>query len=83
MRANERTTLEEIIITPRSEDYSKWYLDVIKAADLAEYGPTKGSMIIKPLGFSIWENIQKILNSEFSKKMYKCIFSNVDTRRFS
>lgn len=74
MRANERTTLEEVAITPRSEDYSKWYLDVIKAADLAEYGPTKGSMIIKPSGFAIWENVQKILNYEFLKKEVQNVY---------
>jgi prolyl-tRNA synthetase len=68
MRINERTTLDDVVITPRAQDFAKWYLDVIKAADLAEHGPTKGSMIIKPLGFSIWENVQKILNEEFSKK---------------
>lgn len=68
MRVNEKSTLEEVVITPRSQDYSEWYLDVIKAADLAEYGPTKGSMIIKPFGYAIWENVQKILNEKFQEK---------------
>jgi prolyl-tRNA synthetase len=40
-------------ITPRAEDYSQWYLDVIDAADLADYGPVKGTMIIKPYGYAI------------------------------
>jgi prolyl-tRNA synthetase len=51
-------------ITKRAEDYSKWYLDIIEAADLAEYGPVKGTMIIKPYGYAIWENIQKLLDKK-------------------
>ena len=54
-------------ITPRSEDYSQWYLDVIAGADLAEHSPVKGCMVIKPYGYAIWENIQKVLNKEFKK----------------
>lgn len=55
-------------ITSRAEDFSRWYLDVIEAADLAEHGPSKGSMIIKPYGYAIWELIQKKLDVEFKKK---------------
>ena len=54
-------------ITKRNEDYSQWYLDIIKVAGLAEYAPVKGCMIIKPYGYSIWENIQKILDSKFKE----------------
>ena len=46
MKVNEKMAAGEVKITPRDEDYSQWYLDVIFGADLAEYGPTKGSMII-------------------------------------
>ncbi len=52
-------------ITPRATDYSQWYLDVISAADLAEYAPVKGCMIIKPNGYALWERVQEILNREF------------------
>lgn len=52
-------------ITPRSEDYSQWYLDIIAAADLADYSPVKGCMIIKPNGYAIWERVQEILNKKF------------------
>lgn len=52
-------------ITPRAEDYSQWYLDVIAAADLAEHSPVKGCMIIKPTGYAIWEMVQKILDARF------------------
>lgn len=54
-------------ITPRNKDFSQWYLDIIKAADLAEHSPVRGSMTIKPYGFAIWENIQKILDMMFKK----------------
>lgn len=55
-------------ITPRAEDYSQWYLDVISAADLAEYGPVRGCMVIKPYGYAIWENTQNILNKIFKEE---------------
>ncbi|MGD2144401.1 MAG: proline--tRNA ligase [Anaerolineae bacterium] len=52
-------------ITPRSEDYSRWYTDVIQRADLADYAPVKGCMVIKPYGFTLWENIKEGLDSRF------------------
>ena len=52
-------------ITPRETDYSEWYLDIIKAADLADYSPVKGCMIIKPNGYAIWERVQEVLNKKF------------------
>lgn len=54
-------------ITSREENFSEWYLDVIREADLAENSPVRGSMIIKPYGYTLWENIQKILDSELKK----------------
>ena len=54
-------------VTPKSKDYSKWYTDVITKAELADYGPVKGTMIIRPYGFQIWENIKNIFDSEFKK----------------
>jgi len=54
-------------ITSREEDYSQWYLDVIAAADLAEYGPVRGCMVVKPNGYALWENTQKILDAEFKE----------------
>jgi prolyl-tRNA synthetase len=46
-------------ITPKGDDYSQWYLDVVLKADLADYGPVKGCMIIKPYGYAIWEHMQR------------------------
>ncbi len=54
-------------IPPKSEDISKWYISVIRKADLVDYAPVKGMMVIKPAGYAIWENIQKILDKEFKK----------------
>jgi prolyl-tRNA synthetase len=52
-------------IKPRSQDYSQWYLDVIKAAKLADYTPVKGCMAIRPEGYAIWEAIQRNLDRRF------------------
>ncbi|EEG77358.1 proline--tRNA ligase [Dethiobacter alkaliphilus] len=45
-------------ITPRAEDYSQWYLDVILKAQMMDYSPVKGCMVIRPYGFTLWENMQ-------------------------
>ncbi|HOH93371.1 MAG TPA: proline--tRNA ligase, partial [Bacteroidales bacterium] len=52
-------------ITPRNEDYSQWYLDIIEHANLAENSVVRGCMVIKPYGFSLWENIQSALDKMF------------------
>jgi len=52
-------------ITPRSEDYSRWYTDVVQRADLADYAPVKGCMVIKPYGYTLWENIKEGLDVRF------------------
>jgi prolyl-tRNA synthetase len=49
-------------ITKRSEDYSRWYTDIVMKAELADYAPVKGCMVIRPYGFAIWENIKRILD---------------------
>ncbi len=49
-------------LVSRSEDYSRWYTDVIREAELAEHAPVKGCMIIRPYGFAIWEAIQRALD---------------------
>jgi prolyl-tRNA synthetase len=52
-------------ITPQSEDFSKWYLDVVRKAELADYSPVKGCMVIRPYGYAIWELIQRQLDDRF------------------
>jgi len=49
-------------ITPRSEDFSQWYLDVVLKTEMADYGPVKGCMIIRPYGFAVWEAMQADLD---------------------
>ncbi len=51
----------------RQEDYPEWYQQVIKAADLAENSPVRGCMVIKPWGYSLWENIQRVLDRMFKE----------------
>ncbi|OGG03484.1 MAG: proline--tRNA ligase [Candidatus Glassbacteria bacterium RIFCSPLOWO2_12_FULL_58_11] len=52
-------------ITPRAEDYSRWYQDIVLRAELADYAPVKGCMVIRPYGFAIWEKMQAILDRKF------------------
>ena len=54
-------------IIPRSDNYSQWYLDVIKAGQLADYAPVKGCMVIRPSGFAIWEAMQARLDRMFKE----------------
>ena len=54
-------------ITNRDTDFAKWYTDVCKKADLVDYSSVKGSMIIRPYGYAIWENMQKILDKKFKE----------------
>lgn len=52
-------------ITPQSEDFSRWYLDVVRRAELADYSPVKGCMVIRPYGYAIWEHMQRLLDARF------------------
>jgi prolyl-tRNA synthetase len=54
-------------ITPRSQDFSRWYLDVVRRAELADYSPVKGCMVIRPYGYAIWELIQQALDREIKR----------------
>lgn len=54
-------------ITTREEDFSKWYLDIVREAQLADYGPVRGTMVIRPQGFALWESIQSHLDAKFKE----------------
>ena len=54
-------------ITSREKDYSQWYLDIIKEAQLAEHSPVRGCMVIKPTGFALWENMRDALDTMFKE----------------
>lgn len=54
-------------ITPQGEDFSRWYIDVIKKADLMSYSPVRGCIVFKPEGYELWENIQRELDRRFKE----------------
>ena len=54
-------------ITPRTEDYSKWYLDIVKNANLADNSAVRGCMVIKPYGFAVWENMRDQIDRMFKE----------------
>ncbi|MCA0268245.1 MAG: proline--tRNA ligase [Bacteroidetes bacterium] len=54
-------------ITPRTTDYAQWYLDVIKAAKMADYSPVRGCMVIRPNGYALWENMQREMDRMFKE----------------
>ncbi|RCW50157.1 proline--tRNA ligase [Paenibacillus prosopidis] len=54
-------------ITPQSEDFSRWYIDVIKKAELMDYSPVRGCIVFRPEGYELWENIQRDLDRRFKE----------------
>jgi prolyl-tRNA synthetase len=52
-------------LTPRDKDFNDWYNTLVVKADLADYGPVRGTMIVKPYGWTLWENIQAALDQRF------------------
>ncbi len=54
-------------ITSMDEDFAQWYTDIVKKAELIEYTSVKGCMVIRPYGYAIWENMQKILDARFKE----------------
>lgn len=54
-------------ITPRSENYSQWYVDIVVQAQLADYSPVKGCMVIRPRGYALWEAVQSQLDTMFKE----------------
>lgn len=54
-------------ITKREDDFAKWYTDIVRAAQLADYSSVKGCIVIEPNGYAIWEKMQEILDKEFKR----------------
>ncbi|HHZ94614.1 MAG TPA: proline--tRNA ligase, partial [Flavobacteriales bacterium] len=54
-------------LTSRSEDYSKWYNEIVVDADLAQHSDVKGCMVIKPYGYAIWERMKDVLDKKFKE----------------
>ena len=61
-------------ITSRDVDFAQWYTDIVKNADLVDYSSVKGCMIIRPYGYAIWENIQKILDTRFKETGHENVY---------
>ena len=56
------------VLTPQSEDFPRWYQDVINKAELADNGPVRGTMVIRPYGYGLWERMQ----SEMDDRIKAC-----------
>lgn len=61
-------------ITPRSEDFSQWYTDVILQSELVDYAPVRGCMVIRPYGYAIWERIQQEMDSRFKATGHENVY---------
>jgi len=59
------------LITPRGEDYARWYTDLVTQGRLADYSPVKGCMVIRPHGYALWENMQAVLDRMFKETGHK------------
>eukprot|EP00899_Mesostigma_viride_P000109 jgi/Mesvir1/10099/Mv06972-RA.1 len=64
-KAPAQTQTQTSAITPRGENFSRWYLDVIRECELADYGPVRGTMVIRPYGYALWEKIQEWMDKKF------------------
>ena len=54
-------------LTPQSQDFNEWYNEVVLKADLVDYGPVRGTMVIKPYGYALWEGLQRELDRRFKE----------------
>lgn len=70
--AEQKKFVEEI--TSRDVDFAKWYTDIVKKADLMDYASVKGCMIIRPYGYALWENIQKVLDGMFKATGHENVY---------
>ncbi len=70
--AEQKKFVEEI--TSRDVDFAKWYTDIVKKADLMDYSSVKGCMIIRPYGYALWENIQKVLDGMFKATGHENVY---------
>ena len=70
--ANDKKMVEQI--TSMDVDFAQWYTDIVKKADLIDYSGVKGCMIIRPYGYAIWENIQRILDTRFKETGHENVY---------
>ena len=70
--AKDKKFVEEI--TAMEDDFAQWYTDVVKKADLVDYSSVRGSMIIRPYGFAIWENVRDVLDGKIKETGHENIY---------
>ena len=54
-------------LTKMEDDFAKWYTDIVLKSELVDYAPVKGFMVMRPYGYALWENIQKVLDTKFKE----------------
>ena len=57
----------EQALTSRAEDFNEWYNSLVLRAEMADYGPVRGTMIVRPYGWALWENVQQALDRRFKE----------------
>lgn len=72
MSKNKKQFVQDI--TNMEDDFAKWYTDIIKKADLVDYSPVKGFMVIKPYGYAIWENIKNYMDEKFKETGHENLY---------
>jgi prolyl-tRNA synthetase len=76
---------DEKKLTSRAEDFSAWYNEVVLRAELADYSPVRGCMVIRPDGYGIWERMQRALDDMFKatghRNAYFPLFRRASSRR--
>lgn len=70
--ANQKKMVEAV--TSMDVDFAKWYTDIVKKAELADYSSVRGCMVLRPYGYAIWENIQKILDARFKETGHENVY---------
>jgi prolyl-tRNA synthetase len=70
--SNNKKVVSEI--TAMDEDFAQWYTDIVKKAELVDYSSVKGCMILRPYGYGIWENIQKVLDEKFKETGHENVY---------
>src|SRR5215207_1566012 len=67
MTINKEDKMAEDKLPTRAQDFAEWYNQLVIRADLADYAPVRGCMVVKPYGWALWENITSWLDAEFKK----------------
>lgn len=67
-------TNEQALVT-RADDFNEWYNSLVLRAEMADYGPVRGTMIVRPYGWALWENIQQALDRRFKETGHAALYS--------